>query len=163
MRKFLYIDLDVHQGNGVARDVLHFQDGDFHVADVYCGSIFPMDAEAKRAVRARAELRPGTGDEEYLEAVRAVLGQAFAEFREPDLVLYNAGTDVLDGDPLGRLRVSADAIVRRDGTVFAAARDHACPIVMATSGGYAPRNWRVIADSLANLHDKFGILTPAAL
>ena len=24
---------------------------------------------------------------------------------DPELVLYNAGTDILDGDPLGRLKV----------------------------------------------------------
>ena len=24
---------------------------------------------------------------------------------EPELVVYNAGTDILDGDPLGRLKV----------------------------------------------------------
>lgn len=25
---------------------------------------------------------------------------------DPELVVYNAGTDILDGDPLGRLKVS---------------------------------------------------------
>ena len=31
--------------------------------------------------------------------------QALNEF-QPDLVVYNAGTDVLDGDPLGNLRIT---------------------------------------------------------
>jgi len=31
--------------------------------------------------------------------------EAGAKFK-PELVVYNAGTDVLDGDPLGRLLVS---------------------------------------------------------
>lgn len=29
---------------------------------------------------------------------------------DPELVVYNAGTDILDGDPLGRLKVFSVAI-----------------------------------------------------
>ena len=47
-----------------------------------------------------------------------------------------AGTDVLEGDPLGRLAVSEEGVVRRDEMVwrFAAERVGA-PIVMTLSGG----------------------------
>ncbi|MCD7461845.1 hypothetical protein HAX54_047234 [Datura stramonium] len=30
---------------------------------------------------------------------------------DPDLVVYNAGTDILDGDPLGRLKISLMALL----------------------------------------------------
>ena len=41
-----------------------------------------------------------TADETYLPALSAALERAFAHFM-PDLVLFNAGTDILEGDPLG--------------------------------------------------------------
>ena len=37
---------------------------------------------------------------------------------QPDMVIYNAGTDILDGDPLGRMRVSAEGVAARDMAVF---------------------------------------------
>ena len=36
---------------------------------------------------------------------------ALNEF-EPDVLIYNAGTDILDGDPLGCLSISAQVIIR---------------------------------------------------
>ena len=41
-----------------------------------------------------------TADETYLPALSAALERAFTQFM-PDLVLFNAGTDILEGDPLG--------------------------------------------------------------
>ena len=41
-----------------------------------------------------------TSDKAYLPALGAALERAFARFT-PDLVLYNAGTDILVNDPLG--------------------------------------------------------------
>lgn len=46
-------------------------------------------------------MRTGTGDEEYLAMLDKGLHTAFREFT-PDIILYNAGTDILIGDPLGR-------------------------------------------------------------
>ena len=49
---------------------------------------------------------------------------------QPDMVIYNAGTDILDGDPLGHMRVSAEGVAARDEAVFEvimrSARLHAC-------------------------------------
>lgn len=42
----------------------------------------------------------GCQDEAYLDALETALGRAFASF-QPDLVIHNAGTDILAGDPLG--------------------------------------------------------------
>ncbi len=54
-----------------------------------------------------------------------------AEFK-PDLIIYNAGTDILVGDPLGNLDISADGIKSRDELMFKTAKDHQIPIVMLT-------------------------------
>lgn len=35
VQRVMVIDTDAHQGNGVARDKLHFKDGDLFILDVY--------------------------------------------------------------------------------------------------------------------------------
>lgn len=46
----MYIDLDAHQGNGVERDKLRFQDNDVIILDVYHKNIYPNDREALPAI-----------------------------------------------------------------------------------------------------------------
>jgi len=55
---------------------------------------------------------------------------------KPDLVIYNAGTDCMDGDPLGGLHISAQGIIDRDALMFEYAINEGVPIVMVLSGGY---------------------------
>lgn len=51
------------------------------------------------------ELEWGTEDAEYLGKVERSLERALQEHR-PDVLVYNAGTDVLEGDRLGGLSIS---------------------------------------------------------
>uniref|UniRef100_A0A2D4KE21 Histone deacetylase domain-containing protein n=3 Tax=Micrurus TaxID=8634 RepID=A0A2D4KE21_9SAUR len=119
--------------------------------DVYNRYIYPGDGLAKRAIKRRVELDWGTEDTEYLQKVKTHVEGALNEMR-PDIIIYNAGTDILDGDPLGGLAISPEGIIERDEIVFRAARKHRIPILMVTSGGYQKRTARIIADSLLNLH-----------
>ena len=57
------------------------------------------------AIRCRQELEVGTSDDVYLGTVQRSLQRALYEFT-PDIIIYNGGTDILDGDPLGALSVS---------------------------------------------------------
>lgn len=51
------------------------------------------------------ELDWGTEDMEYLQKVELHSEGALNEVR-PDIIIYNAGTDILDGDSLGGLAIS---------------------------------------------------------
>ncbi|KAH9327153.1 hypothetical protein KI387_007331, partial [Taxus chinensis] len=62
--------------------------------------------------------------------------------------------DILSGDPLGRLKVDPEGVVKRDEKVFTFAKEKGVPIVMLTSGGYMKSSARVIADSITNLSKK---------
>ncbi|XP_074139775.1 histone deacetylase 11 isoform X2 [Sminthopsis crassicaudata] len=146
--KATIIDLDAHQGNGHERDFM--DDSRVYIMDIYNRNIYPGDSFAKRAIKRKIELEWGTGDREYLQKVSQHVEEALKEHR-PDVVIYNAGTDVLEGDPLGGLSVSARGIVKRDELVFQAARKHNIPILMVTSGGYQKESARIIADSILNL------------
>lgn len=70
----------------------------------------------------------------------------------PELIIYNAGTDILRGDRLGRLAITPAGIERRDELVFRFAHNKGdIPLVMLLSGGYQRNNGEVVANSLANL------------
>ena len=107
----------------------------------------------------------------FIRNLKNILPQVFQQFR-PDFVLYNAGTDILDGDPLSGLSISAAAIVQRDLCVFAACMEptagspelyeifEACgkrhvPITMVLSGGYQQNNAGVIAECIENMRRTF--------
>ncbi|XP_049894751.1 histone deacetylase 11 isoform X3 [Epinephelus moara] len=145
------IDLDAHQGNGYERDFL--DDRRVFIMDVYNPYIYPGDGYAKGAIKRKVELDWGTEDLEYLQKVELHSDGALNEVR-PDILIYNAGTDILDGDPLGGLSISPQGIVKRDEIVFSAARRRGIPILMVTSGGYQKKTARIIADSILNLHQQ---------
>ncbi|XP_028906656.1 histone deacetylase 11 isoform X4 [Ornithorhynchus anatinus] len=145
-----YADITLSiKGNGHERDFMY--DNRVYIMDVYNRYIYPGDGFAKRAIKRKIELDWGTEDKEYLQKVEMHVAGALNELR-PDVVIYNAGTDILDGDPLGGLAISPQGIVKRDEIVFRAARTHRVPILMVTSGGYQKRTARIIADSILNLH-----------
>lgn len=110
------------------------------------------------AIRRKVELEWGTEDEEYLGKVEQHVEKALREYL-PDVVVYNAGTDVLEGDRLGGLAISPGGIVKRDELVFRMVRGHQVPILMVTSGGYQKRTARIIADSILNLYN-LGLIGP---
>ncbi|KAM7132906.1 histone deacetylase 11 isoform 2-T6 [Molossus nigricans] len=150
------VDLDAHQGNGHERDFMG--DQRVYIMDVYNRHIYPGDRFAKQAIRRKVELEWGTEDDEYLGKVERNLERALQE-HPPDVMVYNAGTDILEGDRLGGLSVSPQGIVKRDELVFRVARGRRVPILMVTSGGYQKRTARIIADSILNLFD-LGLIGP---
>lgn len=53
-----------------------------------------------------------------------------------EFIIYNAGTDIMAGDPLGNCCISPAGIQRRDEVVFKWANHKKIPILMLLSGGY---------------------------
>nr|XP_028698895.1 histone deacetylase 11 isoform X3 [Macaca mulatta] len=150
------IDLDAHQGNGHERDFM--DDKRVYIMDVYNRHIYPGDRFAKQAIRRKVELEWGTEDDEYLDKVERNIEKSLQEHL-PDVVVYNAGTDILEGDRLGGLSISPAGIVKRDELVFRMVRGRHVPILMVTSGGYQKRTARIIADSILNLFG-LGLIGP---
>lgn len=147
-QKIMIIDLDAHQGNGHQRDFV--DDLDVYIFDVYNKEVYPQEHEIKTAIDLKVELKSFSGDIVYKNELIPSLEKAFREFK-PDIVIYVAGTDVLEGDPLGGLSLSKQAVIERDERVFQAARARDTPIVMLLSGGYQKSNASVIAESIMNL------------
>uniref|UniRef100_H2YUR2 Histone deacetylase 11 n=1 Tax=Ciona savignyi TaxID=51511 RepID=H2YUR2_CIOSA len=151
IEKVLIVDLDAHQGNGYARDFMI--DDRVFVLDVYNRNIYPHDGFAKRGINRKVELSSYVQDDEYLPLVKKHLTESISECG-PQLIVYNAGTDILDGDSLGCLSISSKGIITRDEIVFSLAKENKIPIVMLTSGGYQRSNAQIIADSILSLQHK---------
>ncbi|KAF2901613.1 hypothetical protein ILUMI_04570 [Ignelater luminosus] len=150
IQNVMIVDLDAHQGNGYERD---FKDNrNVYIMDVYNRGIYPFDRIAKNAINKQVELLHMTSDTEYLCKIDLNLDKALKEFM-PDIIVYNAGTDILEGDQLGCLSISTQGIIQRDEMVFQKARSKRIPIVMLTSGGYLKKTAKIIATSILNLHD----------
>ncbi|VDP12542.1 unnamed protein product [Heligmosomoides polygyrus] len=108
------------------------------ILDVYNPRIYPFDHKAQEGISRSVHVGSMTSEREYLRLLKKHLTSSLAEFK-CDLVVYNAGTDGLEGDPLGRLNLSPE---------------NETPIVMVTSGGYLMESADVIATSIRNLHEK---------
>jgi histone deacetylase 11 len=147
-RKVLIVDLDAHQGNGNAS--IFRDDPRVDIFDVFNAQIYPGDHEAARQVTYCHPLRTAVGDAEYLGLLESELPPAI-EASSPGLIVYNAGTDVLAGDPLGGMNITPEGIVRRDGIVFRRAVERGIPILMVLSGGYTRASAGVIGRSIENI------------
>jgi acetoin utilization deacetylase AcuC-like enzyme len=124
------VDLDVHQGDGTA--CIFECDPDVLTLSIHGSNNFPF---RKRSSRVDVALPDGTGDEEYLDAVRCAL-PAVSEFK-PDIVFYQSGVDALASDKLGRLALTHAGLVARDRIVFEFCRRIRTPYVVTLGGGYA--------------------------
>ena len=100
VNKVMIIDLDAHQGNGHERDFNG--DNNVFIIDFYNHYIYPGDTEAKRAISVDIAVNNRDDDEVYLQKVENVINECMEQFK-PDFILYNAGTDCLQNDPLGSM------------------------------------------------------------
>jgi hypothetical protein len=72
-------------------------------------------------------------------------------FRQRPLLICNGGTDILAGDPLGLMGVSASAVLARDRFGFAQAVERDIPLVVLPSGDDTDRRHTLIAESVCAL------------
>ena len=139
------IDLDAHRGNGVWS--LCGSDPSVHVMDIYNAQVYPgFFPGSVEEFPFQIPVKAQTADEAYLATLREELPPFLASMpRKPALAIYNAGTDVLAGDPVGRLAVSEEGVVARDAMVLEALSGQGIPTVIVTSGGYSPKSYELIA------------------
>lgn len=148
------IDTDAHQGNGVCHTFM--DDRRVFIFDIFNGHIYPMfDVDARKRVDCEVAITSACTDHEYISHLHDRLpGFLDSVGNSPiGLAVYNAGTDVLAGDPLGGLNISADAILARDLYVVGELRKRGIPTIMVLSGGYTKQSFRLVADSVIGIID----------
>ena len=129
-RRFLVVDLDVHQGNGTA--FIFKEDESVFTFSMHGAKNYPLFKENSTL---DIELPDKTGDAEYLETLGEALPRIF--LHNPDIVFYLGGADPFEKDKLGRLGLTFEGLYKRDEMVLEFAREREIPIVTTLSGGYA--------------------------
>jgi histone deacetylase 11 len=149
LRSALIVDTDAHQGDGSADAIRAWSWA--HAADFYEEALFPWP---KVEEAFPVPLASGLEGPAYLDILRTELPKALDRFT-PDFVVYNAGSDVLETDPLTSLRLRMDEMVERDLYVVTAVRARNIPLAMVLSGGYGPQSWEAHARSIEALVRRF--------
>ncbi|PXX91635.1 histone deacetylase [Marinobacter vulgaris] len=130
IKRVLIFDVDVHQGDGTAA-LLAVEPGAF-TCSIHCERNFPFQ---KQVSDLDVALPDGMGDRDYLAVVSETLQKAL-ELSRPDIVLYDAGVDVFQGDPLGKLNISEPGIRERDYQVLSELKRRGIPVATVIGGGY---------------------------
>ncbi|MEA2096667.1 MAG: histone deacetylase [Candidatus Cloacimonadota bacterium] len=149
--RVLIVDLDAHQGNGCS--TILSKDKRVAIFDMYNSVIFPRDRQAEKFVSYRVPLNRKTKDSIYLEKLNYWLPKAINEHK-PDVIIYNAGTDIFINDPFGGLWITEEGILNRDEIVFSIAKKRKIPLLMLLSGGYHKKSGDIIGRSILNLEKK---------
>jgi histone deacetylase 11 len=145
----LVVDTDAHQGDGTA-DALRATSR-LYLLDFFDESIFPFPKVPEEVA---VPLPARTGGARYLDSLREWLPKTLHRSR-PDLLIYNAGSDVLTSDPLSSLTLSDADMADRDLFVVTEARDRGIPVAMVLSGGYGPKSWLAHARSIEGILTRF--------
>lgn len=130
VERVLIFDCDVHQGDGTA--LLLKDEPRAFTCSIHCGKNFPF---TKQLSDLDVELDDGLGDEAYLAVVEKTLNEVLATFN-PQIVIYDAGVDIFEGDPLGRLNISLAGIEARDRLVLSTLKARGIPVATVIGGGY---------------------------
>ncbi|MHB1559055.1 MAG: histone deacetylase family protein [Isosphaeraceae bacterium] len=154
VERVLVIDLDAHQGNGTAATIRSWPWAS--ILDVYEDDVFPT---FKQPEDFPAPIPAGLEGPEYLRIVEEAVPRALDQV-QPDLVIYNAGSDPYYADPLTYLELTREDLARRDLLVATMARERSIPLAMVLSGGYARDSWRVHADGIEAILGRFDRIEP---
>ena len=154
--RVLYVDLDVHHGDGV--QAIHWADPgvltlSFHESGRYLfpgtGGVGELGEGAAAGTSVNVPLEPETGEGAWLAAVQVLLPELAAAFG-PDLIVSQHGADTHAWDPLAHLRVTTTAMGEAARLVDRVAHGHAGGRWLATGGGgydayrVVPRSWSLV-------------------
>ncbi len=151
--RVLYVDLDVHHGDGV--QALHLADPgvltfSIHESGRYLfpgtGFVDELGPGPAAGTAVNVPLEPYTGEGAWLAAVERLVPELAAVFG-PDFIVSQHGADSHALDPLAHLRVTTTAMGAAARLVDAVAHRHARGRWLATGGGgydvyrVVPRAW----------------------
>ncbi|MBL7810676.1 MAG: histone deacetylase [Bacteroidetes bacterium] len=130
MYQVLIVDLDVHQGNGTAE--IFEGNTAVYTFSMHSRKGYPLK---KQSSDRDVELAAGTTGESYLERLKQEL-LLLSDNTRAEMVFYVAGVDVIAGDKLGDLQLTADDCRQRDELVYEWCFNKGLPVVTTLGGGY---------------------------
>ncbi|MHC4396240.1 MAG: acetoin utilization protein AcuC [Planctomycetota bacterium] len=165
-KKVLYLDVDVHHGDGVANafyDSADVMTISFHESGRV---LFPGTGFASEIGKGKGKgycvnvpLPPGTYDKQYMKGFKVIAVPLIKSFK-PDVFVFELGADGLAGDPLAHFYLTNNTYAEIISILLGFAK----PILMTGGGGYNidntvrawARAWAVLcgADRHRSLQDE---------
>jgi hypothetical protein len=141
------------QAAGDGHESDFYDDPTVYIYDVYTQYIFPRAYHLRKAIRTEYYFEPLDTGEHLLEKVQASVPKIVAEWK-PDLVIYNAGSDILEGDPLSGLSITAANVIKRDEVVFRCCGYQPREIAVQPSTSAPAEGWMAKAASWLGLSSR---------
>jgi len=139
--RVLYIDIDIHHGDGV-QEAFYLTDRVMTVSFHKYGNFFPgtghmyeVGAGAGRQYSVNVPLKEGMDDESY-ESIFTPIMRMVMDFYKPSAVVLQCGADSLSGDRLGCFNLST----RGHGKCVEFMKKFHLPLMILGGGGYTLRN-----------------------
>ncbi|KAF5368587.1 hypothetical protein D9758_002339 [Tetrapyrgos nigripes] len=139
--RVLYIDIDVHHGDGV-EEAFYTTDRVMTVSFHKYGEYFPGTGELRDVGVMKGKyyalnfpLRDGISDENYKSVFEPVIRQVMESY-DPSAIVLQCGTDSLSGDKLGCLNLS----MRGHANCVKFVKSFNKPLLLLGGGGYTMRN-----------------------
>lgn len=140
--RVLYIDIDIHHGDGV-QEAFYLTDRVMTVSfHKYGNSFFPgtgdmfeIGTDYGRYYSVNVPLKEGITDSDYSYIFKGVMEDVI-EFYRPTAVILQCGADSLGGDRLGCFNLS----IKGHGECVKFIKDKGLPTIILGGGGYTVRN-----------------------
>lgn len=140
--RVLYIDIDVHHGDGV-QEAFYLTDrvmtASFHKYGNYffpgTGDMYEIGAESGRYYSVNVPLKEGIDDQSYFQVFKPIIS-AIMDFYRPTAIVLQCGADSLAGDRLGCFSLST----RGHGECVKFVKELNVPTLVVGGGGYTLRN-----------------------
>lgn len=141
MKRVLYIDIDVHHGDGV-EEAFYTTDRVMTVSFHKYGEYFPGTGELRdvgigggKYYSVNYPLRDGITDESYKSIFEPVIENVM-KYYQPEAVVLQCGGDSLSGDRLGCFNLSMDG----HANCVSYVKSFGLPTLVLGGGGYTMRN-----------------------
>eukprot|EP00128_Syssomonas_multiformis_P015866 Colp12_sorted_trinity150504_noHs@8113 len=140
-RRVLYIDIDIHHGDGV-EEAFYTTDRVMTVSFHKYGDFFPGTGDLRDIGAGKGKhyainfpLRDGIDDESYQSVFKPII-QKVMEWYRPEAVVLQCGADSLSGDRLGCFNLSLEGHAQCVKFV----KSFNVPLLLLGGGGYTIRN-----------------------
>jgi acetoin utilization deacetylase AcuC-like enzyme len=153
--RIMVINTSCSQANGVLRD-FHEDEG-VHICDVFDPTVEPKDTKSYPGIDTQINVGSNDDDDSYISKIMHKVNLALSTFG-PDFVIYNAGYDIMEGDKIGKMRISDSTVMLRDELIFREVyEDQNVPILMTVGGCHQKNQEQVISRSIRNIIIKFDL------
>ncbi|XP_059162843.1 histone deacetylase 3-like [Physella acuta] len=140
--RVLYIDIDIHHGDGV-QEAFYLTDRvmsvSFHKYGQYffpgTGDMYEIGAESGRYYSVNVPLLTGIDDASYMQVFKPIISSVM-EFYRPTAVVLQCGADSLGSDRLGCFNLS----IKGHGECVEYVKSFNLPVLVLGGGGYTKRN-----------------------